>query len=84
MFNKKKELPKRRYHDGDIIEFDFESNSFDIECHEVTIMGVISGVIHKSDGIYYKVDMGDNKRKIYGEFIIHEELISGKIEADNV
>lgn len=56
-----KKLPKREYHDGDIVEFDFEPNSLDIYWHKVTIIGVITGVLYEKDGTLYKVQLRDSQ-----------------------
>lgn len=73
----KKILPKRKYHDGDIVEFDFEPNSVDIYLHKVIIIGVITGALYEKDGIRYKVRLRDNKRCMFGEMIVPEENING-------
>ena len=75
-----KTLPERKYHDGDIVEFDFEPNSLDVYWHKVTIIGVISGVLYEKDGILYKVQLRDNERRIFGDIVIPEENISWKIK----
>jgi hypothetical protein len=72
-------LPKREYHDGDIVEFDFEPNSIDIYWHKVTIIGVVNGILYEEDGIRYKVQLRDNKRGIFGDAIVPEEKINKKI-----
>ena len=74
-----KTVPKRKYHDGDIIEFDFRPDSLDIDWHEVTLVGVISGVIYEKNGICYKVQLRDNCRGIFGDIIIPEDKINEKI-----
>jgi len=76
----KKMIQKRLYHDGDIVEFDFEPNSLDIYWHKVTMIGVVSGILYERGIISYKVQMGDRKRNINGEMIIPEEKINGIIE----
>lgn len=76
----KKVLPRRQYHDGDIVEFDFEANSLDICWHKVALIGVVSGILYEKEGIHYKVRIRDNKRNIFGDLVISEEMISGTIE----
>lgn len=77
-FKNKKNVPNRKYHDGDIVEFDFEANSLEINWQEVKLIGVVSGVLYERDGIRYKVQMRDNRRDIFGDFIIHEKHINRK------
>lgn len=76
-------LMKRKYHDGDIVEFDFEPNSIDIYWYDITLIGVITGVLYEKDGIHYKVQLRDNKRKIFGDLVVPEGAIKGIIE-DNI
>lgn len=76
----KRVLMKRKYHDGDIIEFDFEPNSIDIYWYMITLIGVISGVHYEKDGIYYKVQLRDNKKNIFGDLVVPEGAIKWKIE----
>jgi len=76
----KKMIQKRLYHDGDIVEFDFEPNSLDIYWHKVTMIGVVRGILYEKGIISYKVQMDDRKRNISGEMIIPEEKINGIIE----
>lgn len=73
-------LPKRKYNDGDIVEFDFRPDSLDVSWHDVTILGVIEGILYEKDGILYKVQLRDNGRNIFGDIVIPEERINGKIE----
>lgn len=83
VLGKKKERPNRKYHDGDIVQFDFEQDSLDIYkdvCKCQTLMGIISGVIYQKDGIYYKVQLSDKKRNISGDFVVHEDKINRKME----
>jgi len=73
-------VQKRKYNDGDIIEFDFRPNSLDISWHDVTLVGVVEGVLYDKDGIRYKVQLMDNGRNIFGDIVIPEDRINGKIE----
>lgn len=80
MFKKTvKKLPIRKYHDGDVVEFDFKPDSLDSSRHDVTLVGVISGVVYEKDGIHHKVQLRDNNRNIFGDIIIPEGQISKKI-----
>lgn len=79
----KKTLPKRQYHDGDIVEFDFEPNSLDICWHKVALIGVISGVLYEKNGVIYRVQLRDNDRNIFGDMTVPEDKIIGTI-ADSV
>lgn len=76
----KKTMPKRQYHDGDLVEFNFEPNSFDVQCCEVKLVGVVSGILHESKEIRYRIQLMDKKRDISGEMVIYEEHINRKIE----
>ena len=78
--NNKKTPPKRKYHDGDIVEFDFEPNSIDVRWQKITLIGVVSGVLYEKEGIIYKIQLRDNKRNIFGDVIVPEGQINGKIE----
>lgn len=75
MFEKKKVL-QRKYHDGCVIEFDFKSDSLDIDGQDVTLTGVITGVLYESGEIRYKVQLRDNKRDIFGDIVIPENVIN--------
>lgn len=77
---KRKKLPQRKYHDGDVIEFDFKPDFLDIDGQNVTLTGIISGVSYEDDGIRYKVQLRDDERKIFGDINIPENMINGKIE----
>lgn len=77
---KKKFVPKRKYHDGDIVEFNFEPNSIDIYWYDIILIGVISGVLYEKEGILYKVQLKDKKRNIFGDIIVPEKQINRKIE----
>lgn len=79
-FTKKKKFPNRKYHDGDVVEFDFEPNSLDISWHTVILLGVVTGVLYESEEIRYKVQLRDNHRNIFGDIIVPEKHINGKIE----
>lgn len=83
VMTKKKTLPKREYHDGDIVEFDFEPNSLDIHWHKVSIIGVVSGVLYEKDDIRYKIQLRDNERHIFGDMVVPEDKITGTM-ADGV
>lgn len=78
----KKMLPKREYHDGDIVEFDFEPNSLDVYWNKVTIIGVVYGVLYEKDGIRYKVQLRDKKRNIIGDMTVPEGKINRIITDD--
>lgn len=78
--NMKKVIQKRLYHDGEIVEFDFEPSSLDVYWHNVTMIGVVGGILYEKDRISYKVRLSDKKRNISGEMIIPEEKINGRIE----
>lgn len=80
ILRKKKIIPKRKYHDGDTIQFDFKPGSIDIDSQEVTLVGVVSGVLYEDNGIHYKIQLRDNKREIFGDIIVPEDMIKGKIE----
>lgn len=71
---------RRIYHDGHIVEFDFEANSLDICWSNVTLIGIVSGVIYEKGDIFYKVQLRDDKRNIHGEMIIPENKINGIIK----
>ena len=78
---KKKILPKRKYHDGDIIEFNFKPDSLDVnDWHDVILAGIVTGVLYEKDGIRYKTQLRDNSRKIFGDIVIPEDQIIRKIE----
>jgi len=77
---KKKELRKRKYHDGDGIEFHFRPNSLDIDGQDVSLTGVISGASYGDDGIRYNVQLIDKQRKIFGNVSIPEDMIDKKLE----
>lgn len=77
---KKITLPKREYHDGDIIAFNFRPDSLDVhDWDDVMLAGVITGVIYEKDGIHYKVQLRDNGRNIFGDIVIPEDRIIRKI-----
>lgn len=77
---KKKVLPKRKYHDGDIIEFNFRPDSLDIhDWDDVKLAGVIAGVLYEKDSIHYKVELRDNSRDIFGDIVMPEEQINEKV-----
>lgn len=76
----KKTIPKRQYHDGDIVEFDFEPNSLEVQCCEVKLVGVVFGVLFERKEIRYKIQLMDKKRDISGEMVIPEGQINRKIE----
>ena len=79
----KKILPKRKYHDGDIIEFNFKPDSLDVnDWHDVILAGVVTGVLYEKDGIIYKTQLRDNSRKIFGDITIPEDQIIRKIDGD--
>lgn len=73
-------VQKRKYNDGDIVEFDFRPDSLDVSWHDVTLIGVVEGVLYEKDGIRYKVQLMDNGRNILGDVVIPEDMINGKIE----
>lgn len=80
---KKKILPKREYHDGDIIQFSFKPDSLDIHnWQDIILAGVITGVLYEKDGIHYKVQLRDNSRNIFGDIVIPEGQITRKINGD--
>lgn len=76
----KKTIPKRQYHDGDIVEFYFEPNSLDIQCCEVILAGIVSGVLYEKDGICYKIQLRDKKRDIFGDMVVSEGHINRMID----
>lgn len=79
IIRKKKVLPKRKYHDGDIIQFNFKPDSLDIhDWDDVKLAGVITGVLYEKDGIRYKVQLRDNGRNIFGDIVIPEGQIKQK------
>lgn len=78
---RKKILPKRNYHDGDIIEFNFKPDSLDIhDWQDVILAGVVTGVLYEKNGISYKVQLRDNSRNIFGDIVIPEDQIVRKID----
>lgn len=81
---KRKTLPKRKYHDGDVVEFDFEPNSLDVYWKEVTLIGIVTGVLYEKEDIRYKVQLRDNNRNIFGDMIISEDKIKNKIDENTV
>ena len=81
IIKKKKILPKRKYHDGDIVKFSFKPYSLDIhDWQDVTLADVITGVLYEKDGIIYKVQLRDNGRNIFGDIVIPEGQITRKID----
>lgn len=76
----KKTLPKREYHDGDVVQFDFEPNSLDIQGSEVVLIGVVSGILYEKEGIRYKIQLRDKKRDIFGDMVVSEGQINRKME----
>lgn len=77
---KKKILPKRKYHDGDIIQFNFKPDSLDIQnWQDVILVGIITGVLYEKDGIRYKVQLRDNSRNIFGDIVIPEGQVNQKV-----
>lgn len=80
ILKKKKILPKRKYHDGDIIQFNFKPDSLDIhDWQDVTLAGVITGVLYEKDGIIYRVQLRDNGRNIFGDIVIPEGQVNEKV-----
>ena len=80
MPRKKKILPKRKYHDGDIIKFNFKPDSLDIQnWQDVILVGIITGVLYEKDGIRYKVQLRDNSRNIFGDIVIPEGQVNQKV-----
>lgn len=80
---KKKVLPKREYHDGDIIQFNFKPDSLDIhDWQGVILAGVVTGVLYEKNGIIYKVQLRDNSRNIFGDIVIPEGQITRKIDGN--
>ncbi len=74
-------LPKRKCHDGDIIVFNFKPDSLDIhDWDDVKLAGVITGVLYEKNDIIYRVQLRDNSRNIFGDVVIPENEINGKIE----
>jgi hypothetical protein len=83
ILGKKKVLPKRKYHDGDLIEFNFKPDSLDVhDWQDVILAGVVTGVLYEKHGIRYKVQLRDNTRNIFGDIAIPEEQINRKIDND--
>ena len=77
---RKRILPKREYHDGDLIEFNFRPDSLDVyDWQDVILAGVITGILYEKDGIIYKVQLRDNSRNIFGDIVIPEIQINRKI-----
>lgn len=77
---RKKILPKREYHDGDIVEFNFRPDSIDIyNWNDVILGGIITGVLYEKNGILYKVQLRDNSRKIFGDIVVPDTQINRKI-----
>lgn len=76
---KKKKLPQRKYHDGDITEFSFKPDSLDVLCQEIILIGVISGVSYEGDEIRYNVKLRDKNRGIFGDISVPENIISRRI-----
>jgi hypothetical protein len=86
MFRRKKRvLPKRKCHDGDIVQFNFKPDSLDVHgWQDVVLAGVVIGVLYEKDGIYYKVQLRDNTRNIFGDIVIHEDQIDKKIDGNRI
>lgn len=83
ILRKKKIIPKRKYHDGDTIQFDFRPDSLDIQnWQDVILIGVITGVLYEKNGIIYKVQLRDNSRNIFGDIVIPEKQINRKIDGN--
>lgn len=76
---RKKISRARKYNDGDIIEFNFRPNSLDINGNDVVLIGIITGVLYENDGNRYRVQMMDDEREIFGDFIIPENIINRKM-----
>ena len=72
-------LLERKYQYGDVVEFDFEPNSIDVSWRNVTLVGVISGALYEKDGIYYNIQLRDNKKGIFGYIVVPELIINRKI-----
>lgn len=80
LFKKNVQLPKRKYHDGDIIVFNFKPDSLDIHnWQDIILAGVITGVLYEKDDIHYKVQLRDNSRNIFGDIIIPEGQVNEKV-----
>ncbi len=80
MLRKKPRIPNRKYHDGDIIIFNFKPDSLDIhDWQDVILAGVITGVLYEKDGIRYKVQLRDNSRNIFGDIVIPEGQVNEKV-----
>jgi len=83
LFKKNVQLPKRKYHDGDIIQFNFKPDSLDIhDWQDVILVGVITGVLYEKNGIIYRVQLRDNSRNIFGDIVIPEGQIMKKIDGN--
>lgn len=79
----KKILPKRKYHDGDIIKFNFKPDSLGIhDWQDVTLAGIITGALYEKNGIIYRVQLRDNGRSIFGDVVIPEGQITRKIDGN--
>lgn len=78
-------MPKRKYHDGDIVEFNFRPDSLDInDWNDVILAGIITGILYEKDGIIYKVQLRDNGRNIFGDIVIPEDQINRKIDGNAI
>lgn len=84
LFKKNVHVPKRAYNDGDIVEFDFEPNSLEVSWYDVTLIGIVTGVLYEKEGIRYKIQLRDNKRNIFGDLVIPEGKISRRIENNTI
>ncbi len=80
-------MNKRKYNDLDIVEFDFRPNSLDVNGEQVTLIGVINGILRwrglnddHSVGVRYSIQLMDKERNISGDIIVPEEHINRKIE----
>ena len=83
LFKKNVQLPKRKYHDGDVIVFNFKPDSLDIhDWQDVILVGVITGILYEKNGIIYRVQLRDNSRNIFGDIVIPEGQIMKKIDGN--
>lgn len=73
-------MPQRKYQDGDIVEFDFKPDNWS----DVPLIGMIDAISYNDDGIRYRIQLRDNKRKIFGDLSVPEKQIKRKLEEEEM
>lgn len=66
------------YKIADIVEFRFRPNSIDVMGDDVTLVGVVSGLLIEERSCI--VQMIDNNRGIHGSLVVPEFYIVRKVE----